>query len=1045
MIDARPSAGRRWRRLARAVTACAFAATLATAVQAAPALAADEDLAQYVDPFIGTDDSNATSAPPGGKMGNAFPGATAPFGRVQWSPDNNELDGASYKYTSPEGVGPIDGFSVTHTSGAGCMSLRDLATYATVGAGQAASKLSFLHSDEVASPGYYKVKLSNQVVVELTATQRTGFGKFTFPSTQYANIVVDAKKRSSSRWVSVDAANRKISGWVESGYFCGRDHSYRLYFTVVYDRPFTVTSNDDGKVMLTFDARTNLVVQSKVGTSLVSEANAAANLTSENNGWDFSAVQAGTRAAWNARLNSVKISGASPDQREIFYTALYQSMLHPNVATDSNGQYRGLDGAVHTATGYTQYVNFSGWDVYRSQVQLLAIIAPTVASDWARSLLTHAAQCGGAMPKWTLYNSESSVMIGTPAIPAIASIAAFGANGFDTQEALDRMVYAADTANATCKKANVAEGLAGYLSRGYASTDDPIFNFGGNGSASYTQEYAIADFALAQFAKDQRGDTATYDKYLARSKNWRNVFDPASKFIQPRRSDGTFTSSSNLTGMVEGNSAQYTWMVPHDINTVVDFIGGPATAVSRLDSLFTKLNSGTQEPYFYIGNEPSFTTPWAYLWAGAPWRTQDVVERIRSESFTSAPGGYPGNIDLGATSAWYVLAALGMYPAVPGTDLLTFNGPSFPSATVALANGKTLTINAPGASSTNRYVQGLQVNGSASTKAWTRFSALKDGATLTFTMGGSPSTWGSAAADGPPLFVPTPPKAADDLARNVPVTSASQTCAAGEEPAKAVDGSATTKWCAFTTGRQGWLMLDLGQARTVARWVVAHAGAGGESSSFNTRDFRLQSATTPDGPWVDSDTVAGNTASTTDRTIVPVTARWWRVLITDPTQVSTNSAIRVYGVNLYAGTGTPTSGDLAQGKPAASNNSCAANEDAAKAVDGSATTKWCGFVSNGEAWLRVDLGAATSVRRWVVRHAQSGGEQAGYNTRDFALEYSSSASGPWTRFDGVTGNTASSTDRTASAVSARYWRLRITSPTQTTDGAARIYALELYN
>jgi predicted alpha-1,2-mannosidase len=590
---------------------------MATAVQAAPALAADEDLAQYVDPFIGTDESNATSAPSGGKMGNAFPGATAPFGRVQWSPDNNELDGASYKYTSPVGVGPIDGFSVTHTSGAGCMSLRDLATYATVGAGQAASKLSFLHSDEAASPGYYKVKLSNQVVVELTATQRTGFGKFTFPSTQYANIVVDAKKRSSSRWVSVDAANRKISGWVESGYFCGRDHSYRLYFTIVYDRPFTVTSNDDGKVMITFDARTNLVVQSKVGTSLVSEANAAANLTSENNGWDFSAVQAGTRAAWNARLNSVKISGASPDQREIFYTALYQSMLHPNVATDSNGQYRGLDGAVHTATGYTQYVNFSGWDVYRSQVQLLAMIAPTVASDWARSLLSHAAQCGGAMPKWTLYNSESSVMIGTPAIPAIASIAAFGANGFDTQEALDRMVYAADTANATCKKANVAEGLAGYCRGATRRPTTPSSTSAATGRRPTRRSTPSPTSPWPSFAKDQRGDTATYDKYLARSKNWRNVFDPASKFIQPRRSDGTFTSSSNLTGMVEGNSAQYTWMVPHDINTVVDFIGGPATAVSRLDSLFTKLNSGTQEPYFYIGNEPSFTTPWAYLWAGA--------------------------------------------------------------------------------------------------------------------------------------------------------------------------------------------------------------------------------------------------------------------------------------------------------------------------------------------------------------------------------------------------------------------------------------------
>jgi predicted alpha-1,2-mannosidase len=1045
MTHARRPRGRRWRTLAATLITSALTAGLLGTIGTGTALAADEDYAQYVNPLIGTDNSPfilPEDAPTGGAGGSAFPGATVPFGRVQWSPDTHQ-EGSSYKYAATE----IDGFSINHTSGAGCKSLQTVPFFATVGSGQAGGKIGFSHNDETASPGYYKVKLANQAWVELTATQRTGFARFTFPTTEYANVIVDANKNSFARSVSVGSDNKTITGWVESSKFCGKDHPYKIYFTTVFERPFVVTSNLDGTLRLTFDARTDKVVQAKVGTSMVSAANAAANITSENNAWNFGAVREAARAAWNTRLNSIKISGGTTDQLRIFYTALYLSMLHPNVATDSNGQYRGLDGQVKTATGYTQYVNFSGWDVYRTQAQLLAMIAPTVASDWARSLLTHAQECGGAMPKWTLYNSESNVMVGTPAIPAISSIAAFGANTFVSQDpnALAKMIYSASTAVQKCGNYTVADGLAGYMSRGWVSTQDTVADFGGPGSAAWTQEYAIADFALAQFAKE-RGDTATYTKYLERSKNWRNVFERTGKHIRPRMTSGEFVWGQDNTPIVEGTAAQYTWMNPHDVSTVVDLVGGKSAAVTKLDTLFTRLNAGEGDPYFYIGNQPGYWAPWAYLWAGNPSRTQNIVERIRTESFTSGPGGYPGNLDLGATSSWLVLASLGIFPAIPGTDLLTLNGPTFPSTTLTLANNKTLTITASNVSSTNRYIQGLTVNGVASSKAWTRFSSIKDGATLAFTMGGTASSWGSAAADAPPSFFTTPPQTGEDFARTATPSSDVSSCASDEGPAQAIDESASTKWCAFSNNLQGSLTLDLGQPREIKRWVVDHAGAGGENTAWNTKDFKLQSRTSTTDSWTDRDPVTGNTANTTDRTITATTARYWRIQITNPTSTSANTAIRLYGVKLYGGTTTaPT--DLALNKAATSNNSCNGTlENATMGVDGKADTKWCGFVSNGEAWLQVNLGTAASVKRWVVKHAESGGEVASRNTKAYALQYSSGPNGTWTEFDGVTGNIAASTDRTVNtAVTAQYWRLKVTVPTQTTDGAARIYALELYS
>jgi len=1056
---------RRWRAFTGAATACVLAAALTTAVGTSPAVAADEDLAQYVDPFIGTDEADVTNAPLGGKLGGAFPGATVPFGRVQWSPDTQRSE-ASYK---SDATTLWNGFSINHTSGAGCQSMQDVPFGPTVGQGVTdVSALPFTRSpgNEVATPGFYKLKLDNQAQAELTATQRTGMGRFTFPQTQYANIVV-GRPEYGNKQIDVSSDKKKISGWVESGFFCGSDHLYRFYFSVEFDRAFTSFTNTNGRVVTTFDATTDRDVQARVGTSLVSVANAEENVRVENNAWNFEAVKDAARAAWNTQLNKIKITTTSADQREIFYTALYNSLLHPNVATDSNGQYLGVDKRVYTATGWTKYYNFSGWDVYRTQVQLLAMIAPTVASDWARSLLDHASQCGGMLPVWTQYHNESGVMVGIPAIPAISSMSAFGANatGLTSQDVLDKFVFAAETADKKCYP-NVAnarvlsQGLSQYKSRGYVAYDDPVTNFGKEGSAAWTQEYAIADFALAQYAKAQRNDTTVFDKYLKRSENWRKVFDTASKYIQPRNSSGAFTSNTNNQYILEGNSSQYTWMNPHDYDTVINLVGGKAAAVARLDSLFTKLNAGEKDPYYYIGNQPNFWTPWAYLWAGEPAKTQDVVHRIRTQGgFNSTPNGYPGNLDLGATSSWYVFAALGLFPVTPGTDVLALNGPSFTKATIALANNKTLTIDAPNAGGSNRYIQSLTVNGVASNKAWTRFSSIKDGATLNFTVGSTPTTWGSAEADGPPRFVtapetytgtnpnPDPGTGGTDYARNTTPTSNRSDCAGGEGPANVVDGNASTKWCAFGVGSDNYLTFDLGQNRTITRWSVAHAGSNNEPAADNTKAFTLQSADSLTGTWTNRDPVTNNTANTTDRTLSgtnAATARYWRIQFVSPTQ-DTDPAIRIYNVSLF-GAGSTTTGDLALNKAASANNTCATTETADKGVDGRADTKWCGYLGSGEAWLQVDLGSAQSVRRWVVKHAQSGNEPARYNTKDYELQYSSTGTGSWTRLDFVTGNTAASTDRTATnAASARYWRLRVTAPTQDTDSAARIYALELYS
>ncbi len=732
-------------RPARAALATFVVLVAATLPGGTPAAAADTDPVDSVNPFIGTADSTAPDPVTGGASGAVFPGATAPFGMVQFSPDTPGADPSGYAY----GRSTISGFSLTHFSGAGCRNGEDFPLMPTVGAG-ATGDSTYRHDSEQASPGYYRVGLGNGVTSELTATTRTAMARFTYPDTADANVVINAG-HSATGAASIDVVDdRQVTGRVEAGDFCGTGNKYTVYFSAQFDRPVR-TSVQGNRVIATVDASDDHTLQVRVGLSYVSVGGAAANLAAESADRSFDDVHAATRAAWNDRLSKIRVGGGSAAATTTFYTALYHSMVAPNTFSDANGDYLGYDSARHHADGYTQYSNFSGWDVYRSQVQLLAVAAPDVATDLARSLIADGQQCG-VMPRWGHANTETSDMVGDPATATVSSVDAFGASGFDRQGAYGLMVKSATNPGATCQGRLIRPGLADYLSKGYLDTTPYPGAAPGDGPAAVTQEYAIADFALSQYASRLgAGDDAA--KFGARAENWRNVFDGA--YPHPRGQDGEFTSPFEVTsdrGFVEGNAAQYTFMVPQNLRGLADAMGGTDTAVRRLDDLFTELNAGLSKPYFYLGNEPQFGNPWAYDWYGAPARTQDVVRRIRRDLFTAEPGGLPGNDDLGATSSLLVWAAIGLYPEVTGTDVLALNSPLFPQVTITRPNGATIDISAPQASDDTPYVAGLSVNGQSSNRPWIRFTEVRDGGSLNFAMSNTATDWGSALQDAPPSW-----------------------------------------------------------------------------------------------------------------------------------------------------------------------------------------------------------------------------------------------------------------------------------------------------
>jgi predicted alpha-1,2-mannosidase len=766
-----------------AVLACGLTAAIAapgdTSAPPTPAAIPDTaDRAALVDPFIGTGN--------GGKVTgdvDAFPGAVVPFGMLSWSPTTpSRPDGGDYAYADST----ILGFSLTHVSGPGCWAGGEVPILPTTGPVAAVPDSAFErfdHAHEGATPGEYQVTLApgtrSAITATLAATTRTGIGTFRFPVGAQADFlfkVADAQMGSQASAARIEG-DREVAGMETSGHFCGAPTAATLYFVAVFDRPFRswgtwqggavsrgsrATAGASSGAWVSFAAAQRGPITLKVAISYVSEADARDNLRAEDAGWRLEPVAARARAAWNALLGRIAVQGGTHDQQVQFYTALYHVLLHPNVFSDADGAYMGFDLKPHHLAGgqEVQYANFSGWDIYRSEVPLLALLVPRRTGEMIRSLLNDWRE-GGWLPKWGYDNDYTGVMNGDAADPIIAEAWAFGARGFDADTALKAMVHGAT------RGAGAGEWSGEFVERPHLNEYERLGWVPGN--ASETLEYAVADFAIAAFARET-GDTATATRFLARSQDWQNIFDPHAEFrgfagyIEPREEDGTFPSGPAFEirpraygqrGFEEGNTIQYTWMVPQNLAGLIGAMGGDSVAVRRLDTLFQRLNVGPNEPYYWHGNEPTLTMPWVYDYAGAPWKTQALVHRLLREVYAATPGGEPGNDDLGAMSSWLVWAYLGLFPETPGSPVLVLGAPVFPRATLNLENGHRIVIEAPGASS-ETYVRSLAVDGAPWTQDWLLAPRLLGpGAetTLAFTMGERPdTTWAASAAARPPSF-----------------------------------------------------------------------------------------------------------------------------------------------------------------------------------------------------------------------------------------------------------------------------------------------------
>jgi len=722
--------------------------------------------ADYVNTFVGTAGPDA---------GNTYPGAALPFGMIQWSPDTSNgftrKNVGSYVYDD----NMIRDFSLTHLSGPGCPVLGDIPIQPVLGeitvspaTEPAVFRAKFSHTREEASPGYYSVGFNNGIKIQLAATLRAGIGKFVFPASADSSLLFGLGRNATEVFdatMAIDGA-RKISGSVSSGAFCHSTNRYTIYFAAEFDRPFTSFGTWSGAAVnkgqrsvqgahtggwVGFDTTKNHDVEMRIALSYVSTANAWKNLDAEIPGWDLGAVRQAAHNKWNRELPRISVSGGSDSEKRVFYTALYHSFLHPNTFNDVNGEYLGFDNKLHVARGFTLYANYSGWDIYRAQVQLLAMLVPKEASDMAESLVVDAQQ-GGALPVWPVANDEACQMVGSPSCPIIADAYAFGARRFDTKAALAAMLKGATEPGVRCNRCLEWDSLDTYLKYGYLGPDTRGRR--PQSGPSQTLEFTTADFSIAQLAR-ALGDTAIYRTFMHRAQFWRNTFNTKTGYIEPRTKDGSFipVDPALHNYFVEGNSAQYSWMIPYNLRAVFDLMGGNAKVVQRLDNFFTELNAGEDRPYFWVGNEPVFSVPWAYDYVGAPWRTQAVVRRVETELFTPNPDGEPGNDDLGGMAAWYVFAALGVYPAIPGVGGFALGSPLFPSATMHLGNGKTLKIEGDNASASNPYIQSLRVNGKPSQHTWVSYDTWSQGATLQLKLGDTPNKeWGTKPEDAPPSF-----------------------------------------------------------------------------------------------------------------------------------------------------------------------------------------------------------------------------------------------------------------------------------------------------
>ncbi|MGQ5580580.1 GH92 family glycosyl hydrolase [Streptomyces sp. ECR3.8] len=772
-----PPPGRR-----RLLTAALVLGSLVAGLVPASGAAASPDRSDVaafdaVHPFIGT--RLDTSQNKGNSAyGNTYPGATVPFGMVQSSPTTyRSSDGdqkGGYEYTADR----LRGFGMTRLSGTGCegrFSGFDFPVLPYTGALPGGAlptapadritdyHLGFDHADEKADPGYYSVGLANGVDAELTATTRTAVSRFDFPSDGGATLLFDVAGSNNRVFGSeVTVEGDTVSGWVEAASVCDEGGRYRAYFSTTFDRPVRSygtwqgsevhpgadtasggTTKHGAGAYLVFDR--GVRVTAKTGLSYVSVEGAARNAAAETHGRSFDAVRAQSARVWRDALGTLRVDGGSREQRVKFYTALYHALLHPNVFDDVNGDYRGYDGRLHQVErGRHHYVTYAGWDIYRSQAQLVALLFPKVGSDINQSLTDMARQTG-TWPNWPHLNQSQQKMSGDSLQSVVASLDAFGSTDYDRRAALESMRSTQTLpADATLRRHAYQYATVGFVE-----------SRKGDSATSKTLEYAVDDFGIAQLAK-RLGDEETYDRFMVRAQSWRHVFDDAGGHIRPRERTGfdrNFDLGERGNQFEQATGYQYGWMVPHNVGALIEKRGGAEAALRDLDEHTRELDAGVYGTKgAYLSNQPSFTMPFVYHWLGRPDRTGEVLRRAADEMYDTSPSGLPGNDDLGSLSSWYVWANIGLFPAIPGTADLMVSSPVFERVVVDSADSRRrITLDAPGAGRAP-YVAALRVDGRATSKSWVPADFTREGGRLDLRMASRPGAWGTGARDLPPSY-----------------------------------------------------------------------------------------------------------------------------------------------------------------------------------------------------------------------------------------------------------------------------------------------------
>jgi predicted alpha-1,2-mannosidase len=705
------------------------------------------DYCLYVDPFIGTADN-----------GHTFPGATTPFGFIQASP---ETGNDTWKYCSGYNYADssIIGFAQNHLNGTGCPDLGDILLLpfneGDIKDGNYRSR--FDKSGEKAAPGYYSVTLTDfDIDVELTATQRTAFHRYTFKKDAPANLLVDLQNgvvwntRSVETHV-VDAeidmpdnktitGHQQVSNWVTRHY----------YYVIKFDKPYTVkqelpakTDNRAKRLVLAFDVDAGERLQAKIAISSVSVEGAMASMSKENPEWNFDAVRKETAGKWNELFSRVKISG-SDEQKKNFYTSLYHLCIQPNNIADTDGSYRGVDDKIYTAASGSYYSTLSLWDTYRAAHPLYTILLPEKVDGFVETMIAHC-KVQGFLPIWALWGKENFCMVANHAIPVVVDACLKGFRGFSHEDA-----FAAVKSSSTTNHIN--SDWDTYMKYGYYP-----FDIVKTESVSKTLESVFDDYCVAQLAKAM-GKTDDYEYFDKRAGFYKNLFDPATKLMRGKNSEGDWRTPFNSFSLshasssggdyTEGNSWQYTWHVQHDVEGLIDLMGGREAFTTKLDSLFflepdrettgfVSDVTGLIGQYAH-GNEPSHHVSYFYALAGKPWKTQELIREIFDRFYLAKPDGLCGNDDCGQMSAWYVFSAMGFYPVNPVSGEYVLGAPQIPKVELSLPEGKIFVIEAVNLSKENKYVSSIELNGRIYTAKSIAHKDIMNGGRLVFTMTDKP-------------------------------------------------------------------------------------------------------------------------------------------------------------------------------------------------------------------------------------------------------------------------------------------------------------------